>query len=362
MLAHELRNPLSAISNAVRLARLSHSAEGIDWSNEVIERQTQKLARLIDDLLDVSRITRGKIRLKRELIDGRLVLQGAVEVVRPLIEERKHELTVSAGPGALLLDADPVRLEQILINLLTNAAKYTESGGHIRVTAEHDGPDVVFKVRDTGIGIPPEMLAEVFELFAQGERSIARSEGGLGIGLTVVRSLAELHGGRVAATSEGPGRGSEFIVRLPAARRPAVERREAPPTSPDSSHKAARILVVDDNADTARGLARLLMLLGHDVRIAYDGKGALEIADQFTPEFILMDIGLPGMDGYQVVSQLRQQECGKHSVIIAVSGYGQEEDRRRSREAGFDHHLVKPVDHKVLLVLLSRSKEGIQEL
>jgi PAS domain S-box-containing protein len=356
MLAHELRNPLSAISNAVRLARRTHAEEELEWSQEVIERQAGKLARLMDDLLDVSRITRGKIQLRKEALDARRVLQSAVESVRPLIDERGHELTVSTGPGALRLEADPMRLEQILINLLTNAAKYSDRGGHIRVTAERQGAEVAFRVQDDGMGIPPESLPTMFELFAQGERTVARSEGGLGIGLTLVRKLAEMHGGSVSAQSEGPGKGSVFTVRLPAADEGAAVAASAAPAG-KAGQGRSRILVVDDNVDTARGLARLLKLLGHELAIAYDGPSAIEAARGFRPDAILLDIGLPIMSGYEVAARLRREECCKDAVIIAVSGYGQEEDRRRSKEAGFDDHLVKPVDLDLLAAKLCRAGE-----
>ena len=244
------------------------------------------------------------------------------------------------------------------MNLLNNAAKYSENGGHIRLSARVEADEVVIGVKDRGVGIPPEKLPEMFELFAQGDRSLARSEGGLGIGLTVVKKLVEMHGGTITAESEGPGKGSEFIIRLPAAKKPAdgaSRRREARRSRPV---KKARILVVDDNVDTARGMARLLKLLGHEVATAHDGPEAIEVAREFRPEFILLDIGLPGMSGYEVASQLRQEECCEDAVIVAVSGYGQDEDRRRSKEAGFDHHLVKPLDHDALLSLLSAGGNG----
>ena len=313
----------------------------------------RQLVRLIDDLLDVSRITSGKIRLKKEFVDTANILDQAIESVRPLIEERKHELIVSFERDALPIRADPTRIEQIVVNLLTNAAKYTESGGRIWLTAEQQGKHVVIKVRDNGIGIPPEKLPDMFKLFSQGERSIARSEGGLGIGLTIVRKLAEMHDGSVTASSDGTGKGSEFVVFLPVARRPQT-RTSATEASSNKVKKGSRILVVDDNVDTVNGLAQLLELLGNDIQVAHDGKKAIETARTFRPEFVLLDIGLPGMDGYEVASLLRKDDSCKHTVIIAVSGYGQEEDRRRSREAGFDHHLVKPVDFDTLTTLLGR--------
>ncbi len=356
MLAHELRNPLAAITTAVQLSTMSGVQDQIDWSMEVINRQVKHLTRLIDDLLDVSRLTRGKVELRKEMIDAHPVINGAIEAIRSLIKQRNHELIVSLEPG-LRLDADPMRLEQILVNLLTNAARYTESGGTIWFTAEHEGNEIVIKVRDTGIGIPPEKLPQMFELFAQGDRSLERSEGGLGIGLTLVRSLAEMHGGSVTATSEGPGKGSEFVVRLPAAAARTQEISSPPAkTSRPMAHRA-RILIVDDNVDMVRGLVRLLELLGHDVQTAYDGATAIETARALRPEFVLLDLGLPGMDGYQVATRLRQEQGSRCAVIIAVSGYGQEDDRRRSRAAGFDHHLVKPVDPNVLATLIDQSQD-----
>jgi len=357
MLAHELRNPLAAINNAVQLSTMSMLQDQIEWSMDVISRQIKHLARLIDDLLDVSRITRGKIELRKENIDATPVLNSAAETTGRLIEERNHELIVSFRPG-LRLEADPVRLEQIIVNLLTNAAKYTENGGRIWLSANREGREVVIKVKDTGVGIPPEKIPQMFELFTQGDRTLARSEGGLGIGLTLVRSLAEMHGGTVTATSEGPGKGSEFIVRLPAAGAPPKASAISPGNSPQAGKQPSRILVVDDNVDTVRGLARLLKLLGHEVETAYDGPSALEVAPIFKPEYVLLDIGLPGMDGYQVASRLREEEVLQHTVIIAISGYGQDDDRRRTREAGFDHHLVKPVNHDSLMALLSREVSG----
>jgi PAS domain S-box-containing protein len=358
MLAHELRNPLSAINSAVRLARKSELTEPLEWSTRVIERQVKQLARLIDDLLDVARIIRGKIQLHEEVVDIGPVLNSAVDTVRPLVEERKHDLVVSLRSGALRVKADPVRLEQIVVNLLTNAAKYTESGGHIWLSAEQRGNDVAIRVRDTGIGIPPEKIPQMFELFVQGDRSLARSEGGLGIGLTLVQKLVEIQGGAVTATSGGPGEGSEFFVRFPAVASPA--RIDVPTRAirDDKGKQASRILIVDDNADSARGLARLLKLLGHEVLTAQDGQEATAAAEAYRPDFVLLDIGLPGMDGYEVARQLRRSETCRKAVIVGVSGYGQDDDRRRAREAGFNHHLVKPIDHDSLLTLLSAGRES----
>ena len=351
MLAHELRNPLAAISTAVQLTAPFGDSEQSEWSMEVINRQIKHLARLIDDLLDVSRITRGKIRLRKETVDIAPILKSAVETVRSLLDERKHELTMAVTPGTLRLEADPTRLEQILSNLLSNAAKYTDNGGHIWLSADREGHDIVIRVRDTGIGLAPEKLPQIFELFVQGDRSLARSEGGLGIGLTLVRSLTEMHGGSVTAASEGPGKGSEFTIRLSAAVRPETSAGQAEPPGPGEVH--SRVLVVDDNLDLARGLARLLKLIGHEVRMVHDGPSALEAARSFRPDVVLLDIGLPGMDGFHVARLLRAEDCGRDARIIAISGYGHEEDRRRSREAGFDHYLVKPIDYRSLVPLLA---------
>jgi PAS domain S-box-containing protein len=350
MLSHELRNPLASISHAVQLLRMPGApAEHAEWSKEVIDRQVKHLARIIDDLLDVSRIAHGKIVLRKERIDASAVIASAVDAVRPLIET-KQQLDVSFTPGTLWCEADPTRLEQILINLLSNATHYTDAGGRIGLTARHEGEHVIFKVKDTGIGIPPEKLPEIFELFVQGDRSSARSEGGLGIGLTLVKRIAEMHGGSVTAFSPGPGKGSEFTVTLPAIPQPPA----APsPVAVQGRGRRTRILIVDDNVDLVRGLARLLRLSGHDLRTAYNGPEAITEALAFRPEYILLDIGLPGMDGYQVATRLRAEGLSD-AMIIAISGYGQEEDRRRSREAGFNRHLVKPIDYNTLTTLISQ--------
>jgi PAS domain S-box-containing protein len=355
MLAHELRNPLAAINNSVRLSTSTGLKEDFDWSMGVIARQLKHLSRLIDDLLDVSRISRGKIDLRRAVVDVAPILDAALETVRPLVEERKHRLEVAVDRQNLWADADPTRLEQVATNLLMNAAKYSENEGLIRLSAAKEKDRVVISVKDRGVGIPPEKLPEMFELFAQGDRSLARSEGGLGIGLTVVKKLVELHGGSVSATSDGLGLGSEFTVTIPSASRPdatgQVDGRAKP-----AGRATARVLVVDDNVDTAKGLARLLRLVGHQVRVAHTGPEAIEAAREFRPEVVLLDIGLPGMDGYRVARTLRGEEFASDTTIVAVSGYGQEEDRRKSREAGFDHHMVKPVDLDDLLALLADAR------
>ena len=354
MLAHELRNPLAAIGNAVMLSTHSGLQEHLDWSMDVINRQIKHLTRLIDDLLDVSRINRGKIELRRDIVEITPILDSAVETVRPLIDERNHELSIALGRGNLWLHADPTRLEQVVTNLLTNAAKYTTNRGRIWLSAGQDGGDVVISVKDTGIGIAADKLPEMFELFAQGDRTLARSEGGLGIGLTVVRKLVEAHGGSVTARSDGIDKGSEFSIRLPAAKQPATVKTPATGLVGPAS-ASARILVVDDNLDMAQGLARLMTLIGHDVKTVHDGPSAIEVARVYRPEVVLLDIGLPGMDGYEVAAMLRHDGCCEGAVFIAISGYGQDEDRLRSKAAGFDHHLVKPIDNHALLTLLSQA-------
>jgi PAS domain S-box-containing protein len=351
MLAHELRNPLAAISNAVQLTGRFGDPELTEWSVKVINRQIKHLARLIDDLLDVSRITRGKIQLRNERVDLATIIESVVESVHQLVDERRQTLSMTIPPETFWLEADPTRLEQILSNLLHNAVKYTGTGGQISLIAAGEGTDVVIKVRDTGIGIAPEKLPRMFELFAQGDRSLARQEGGLGIGLTLARSLAEMHGGSLSAASEGPGKGSEFTLRLPGAAKPSGRVTRQPPLEPSGT--GSRVMVVDDNVELAQGLARLLKLLGHDVKIAHDGPSALESARGFQPEIVLLDIGLPGLDGYQVAMQLRREGYGRSARLIAITGYGHDEDRARSREAGFDYHLVKPIEFRSLVTLLS---------
>jgi signal transduction histidine kinase len=353
MLAHELRNPLAAINNAVQLLGEADGEEEHRWAKDVVRRQVEHLGHMLSDLLDLSRLTRGRLTLKREPVEFGSVVGVALELVRPLMEERGHELALSVAPGPVLLDADRVRLEQVLVNLLTNAAKYTEPGGRIELTTRCVADDVEISVRDNGTGIAPDLLPHIFDPLAQGERSLARSEGGLGIGLTIVKRLVELHGGTVSATSGGPGHGSEFTVTFPAVRQAEPSREEAPAGAPESG-RPARVLVVDDNIDLARSLARYLKRLGHDVQTAYEGNEAIERARSHRPEFLLLDIGLPGRDGYQVAEELRRDASCKRATFIAITGYGREEDRRRSREAGFDHHLVKPVDFNVLLMLLGK--------
>jgi signal transduction histidine kinase/DNA-binding response OmpR family regulator len=354
MLAHELRNPLAPILNALHLMRLrGRPGPDLEAARSIIERQVRQLSRLVDDLLDVSRIDRGKIELRKEPVALATVVTRATESTGPLIEARGHQLEVRLPPYDLMLEADPTRLEQVLANLLNNAAKYTEPGGRIRLVAECDRGEVVVRIQDTGIGIAPEVLPHIFDMFMQANRSLDRSEGGLGIGLTLVQRLVELHGGTVKAQSAGLGQGSEFIVRLPlSARTPAYVGARSEEKAPTAHSR--RVLVVDDNRDGAESLALLLGLGGHKVRLVHDGPAALEAARADQPEVILLDIGLPGMDGYEVARQLRREEGTAKSLLVAMTGYGQAEDRRRTREAGFDLHLVKPVDPRELQEVLAQ--------
>jgi PAS domain S-box-containing protein len=349
MLAHELRNPLAAISNATQLLTMPGMEDLADWSRDVIERQVGQLTRLIDDLLDVSRITRGKIDLRLETLDPSTVLRRAVDAVQPQMRELDHTLTVAIESPLPPIDGDPTRLEQVLVNLLTNAAKYTQRGGLVEVSARRDEGDVVFSVRDNGMGIPADVLPNVFDLFAQDKRSLDRSLGGLGIGLTIVDRLVSMHGGSVSAESDGPGAGSTFSVRIPASANPLGTTR-TPMTI--GQHRPRTILIVDDNVDNAMGMAVLLRRAGHTVSAAHEGNGAVELVAELEPEVVLLDIGLPGLDGYEVARRIRSR-FGSTPLLIAVSGYAQEADRRRSREAGFDHHLAKPVNMTELLSLIA---------
>jgi PAS domain S-box-containing protein len=354
MLAHELRNPLAPIRTALQIARMSTPTGHADepaW--QIMERQVRHLVRLVDDLLDVSRITRGKIQLRTEPVELANVVAQALDTSRPLLEARRHQITVSLPPEPLWLQADLTRLAQVCSNLLNNAAKYTEEGGYVWLTAKRQDHEVVLRVRDTGIGMTAEMLTQAFELFAQADRSLDRSQGGLGIGLTLVRSLVQLHGGNVQAFSEGPGKGSEFVVHLPLLKesRPAT----SASTQPSGRGSSRRILVVDDNADAANSLALFLKMAGHEVCTVYEGPAALQTARVFQPEVVVLDIAMPGMDGYAVARQLRREGGLENVLLLALTGYGQEENRRLSREARIDHHVLKPVDPDALLALLAEA-------
>ncbi|MGH8659215.1 MAG: ATP-binding response regulator [Gammaproteobacteria bacterium] len=352
-LAHELRNPLAPMLNIVEALR----GRGLDdkkqaqWGLDVLQRQVQHLTRLVDDLLDVARITRGAIELRREPLALAKLVREAVESSRPEIEAKQHQLSIALPGEPLWVEADAIRLSQVLANLLNNAAKYTDPKGQIALAVTHEGEEAIIRVRDTGMGIAGEMLPRVFDLFAQGDRSLDRAQGGLGIGLSLVKRLVELHGGRVAAASAGPGQGSEFTVRLP--RIPAPPPAAALQRKVTTGPAGCRFLVVDDNADGAEGLALTLQMAGHEAQVAYDGPSALTLARQTPPDVVVLDIGLPGLDGYEVTRRLRSELGLVKARLIALTGYGQDEDRRRSREAGFDHHLVKPASGKEILELLA---------
>jgi CheY-like chemotaxis protein/two-component sensor histidine kinase len=314
-----------------------------------MERQVRHMSRLVDELLDVSRIIRGVVRLRRETIELAPILGRVLDVVRPLVQKRRQELIIDLPAESIFLDADPVRMEQVLTNLLNNAAKFTQEGGKVWLTAGREGSDILVRVKDNGIGIPRELLREVFDLFMQVDSSLERSLGGLGIGLTLAKSLVELQGGSIEAHSEGIGQGSEFIVRLPTSSRGVLSREgfASPADIP-----SRRVLIVDDNADAARTLAILVKHYGHEVQTASDGASALEAAHIFKPVIIFLDIGMPGMNGYELARRLRADPATKEVVLVALTGYGQEEDRRRSLEAGFDDHAIKPVDLERLTQIL----------
>ncbi len=359
-LAHELRNPLAPIRNSLQILKMPRvDAATAERSREMMERQVHHLVRLVDDLLDVSRVMRGKIELRKERVEIATVVARAVETVQPLIDAQGHQLSVRLSAESLPVDADPVRLAQVVGNLLTNAAKYTEPHGRIELTAERELDMAVLRVQDNGIGIARELLPHIFELFVQVDPAATRSQGGLGIGLTLVKNLVEMHNGTVDARSAGLGKGSEFIVRLPLAA-PMIEREEASRESQQAAELPApsglRLLVVDDNQDAANSLAALLRLQGHEVHVVYSGVAALEMTRTYSPDVMFLDIGMPGMDGYEVARRLRQQPGLEGVVLAALTGWGQQEDRRRSAEAGFDHHLVKPPELKALEGLLADVK------
>lgn len=357
MLAHELRNPLAPMRNALHLMKTPGINESmVAEARDMMERQMHQLVRLVDDLLDVSRIIRGKIELRREPVDLAVVVARAVETAQPVVEAQGHELNISLPNKPVWVEGDLIRLAQIIANLLTNAAKYTDKAGRISVIVEHENVDAVVRVKDTGVGIPPEFLPRIFELFVQGDRTLARSQGGLGIGLTLVKSLVEMHEGRVSASSEGAGKGSEFVVRLPLLKSERSTRDPGAtgvrPYIADALRK--RVLVVDDNVDAAESIGMILRVHGYDVRCVYDGPSVLKVAEAYRPDVVVLDIGLPGMSGYDVAKQLRQRPEFRRTPLVAVTGYGQEEDRRRSQEAGFDYHLTKPVDPEALQAFVAQ--------
>ena len=366
VLSHELRNPLAPIQTAVELLEQAGTIKvGSERELAMIKRQVQNLKRLVDDLLDVSRISRGKIELRKEVVELAPVVVQAVEAVRPFFNDHRQELHVSIPEKSICMEADSTRLEQVLFNLLLNAAKYTPEGGRIWLEVEQFQRQVVIRVRDTGIGIEPELLPKVFDLFLQGERRSGRSHAGSGIGLSLAKNLVELHGGTITADSQGPDMGSEFVVRLPVIVRAQSERVQPPQVvQSDISETlpSRRILIVDDNVQAADSLGRLIsVLFGQEVRVVYNGKSALKIAGSFRPEVILLDLEMTGMDGYEVAMRFREHSEFSKVLIVAVTGWGYEDDRRRSREMGFDLHLVKPVTARDLRQMFADLKPKLEK-
>ncbi|MBA3588568.1 ATP-binding protein [Methylibium sp.] len=358
MLSHELRNPLAPIRNAAAiLDHISHAEPRLPWIHGVIERQVEQMTRLLDDLLDVTRLRSGKIVLLKRSVLAREFIEQAIETCRPLAESRAQQLTVEFPAELIYVDGDPVRLTQVFANLLNNAVKYTGTGGAITVRVQVCEQALVVRVQDNGRGLSPESLSRVFELFMQEDRSLAHAQGGLGIGLTVVRRLVELHGGTVEAASAGLNHGSEFMVTLPLVQPPAPAPAEMP--APPAPPQALRIVVIEDNVDANDSLSALLTLVGHDVRSAYDGISGIALVRASRPQVVLCDIGLPGMDGLAVAAQLREELQGALPVMVALTGYGQAEDRARSIAAGFGLHLTKPVNPESLLALIDRQVERL---
>ncbi len=358
MLSHELRNPLAPVLNSVQLLRHAPSDPAVvQRAGVMIERQVRNMARLIDYLLEVTRITRGKVSLHRERLELGAVIRLAADGVRPRMADRNLEFVMTPPAAPVWLEADAARVNQVLTNLLDNAAKYTDPGGRVELVAAREGGSAVLRVRDTGMGISPELLPRVFDLFAQADRSLDRERGGLGLGLTLVKSLVALHGGTIEARSEGPGRGTEFVVGLPALPE-AYAPPPDPPTSAGSGANGLRVLVVDDNVDTATSLAMLLDLQGHAVETAHDGARAVEAARTRTYDVLLLDLGLPVVDGYEAARQIRALGGDPRPLLVAISGYGFDTDRARARAAGFDHHLVKPVELAAITAILPARARG----
>jgi signal transduction histidine kinase/CheY-like chemotaxis protein len=354
MLSHELRNPLAPIRNALHLMKMPGAdGEVVENARRITERQVQHMVHLVDDLLDVSRIMRGRIELRRKPADLAGVMRHAVETAQPAIDAQGQQLIVSLPNEPIMVEADATRLAQVVSNLLHNAAKFSSRAGRLWLTARGEGSDVAVSVKDEGSGIASDLLPHIFDLFVQGDRSLQRSQGGLGIGLTVVRKLVELHGGTITAHSEGPGRGSEFVVRLPSLEGTSKLAPAEPLAGPAQRVESRRILVVDDNVDAAESIAVLLRLWGHQAHLAHNGMDAIRLAEEFHPDVVLLDIGLPGMNGYDVAERLRGQPGLGPALLIAVTGYGQQEDRLRAGQAGFDHHLTKPVNLENLQHLLA---------
>jgi two-component system, sensor histidine kinase len=358
-LAHELRNPLAPMRTALEIMRLAPQNEAArEQAQAVLERQLRQMARLIDDLMDLSRVSHGKLELRREAVTLKAVVDSALEATRPLIEARRHELRVELPREPVGLNADPTRLTQVFCNLLNNAAKYTEHGGLILLTARCVGEEVTVSIKDNGIGVAPDNLERIFEMFTQVGRSLEQSRGGLGVGLALTQRLVELHGGSVEATSEGLGKGTELIVRLPVAVQSDVEV-ETPAKPPEVALTAGkRVLIADDNRDFADSLAAVLEMAGHTVQTAYDGLQAISAACVWGPDVVLLDIGLPQINGYEAAARIRALAAGRSPLLVAITGWGQEDDRRRSGEAGFAYHFVKPVDPFALLVLLAMPRSA----
>ncbi len=353
LLAHELRNPLGPIRHAAKILRArTPRPDELEWATSIIDRQTEHMTRLVDDLLDVARMSRGTIALRRERVDIATVLEAAVEASSTLIGKSRHQLRVTPPPEPLYVEGDPTRLVQVVTNLLDNAAKYTEPGGRIWLSAEREGDAAVIRVRDSGIGISAEMLPHIFEMFNHAGMSVERAQGGLGVGLSLVDRLIKLHDGTVSATSPGPGAGSEFTICLPLAdksHKPVTES----PAAEVTTRTRCRVLIVDDNVDSVDSLGILLGMMGHDVTTANEGQGALHVGATFHPDVAILDIGLPDMNGYELAQRLRQEPWGKDLVLVALTGWGQEEHRRRSAQSGFNHHLTKPVELDALQEILN---------
>jgi PAS domain S-box-containing protein len=353
-LAHELRNPLAPIRNAVQILALKGPAHpDLVWARELIARQTKQLARLVDDLIDISRITRDKLELRKEAVELSTILHEAVETSRPLIDEGGHELVLDLPEKPVVVNADLTRFAQVISNLLNNAAKYSDRGGRIELSLRREGSDAVVKVKDSGLGIAPAMLPRVFDMFVQADLSRERMSGGLGVGLALAKRLVEMHNGTIHVNSAGEGKGSEFVVRMPLHIEPELQRGTNDVGQGEGLSSALRILVVDDNQDAVESLAMLLRIMGNDIRTARDGLEAVEAAQEFKPHVVLLDIGLPRLNGYEVAQRIRAMSGGNQIVLIALTGWGQDEDRRQSKEAGFDHHLVKPIEPVALMKLLA---------
>ncbi|MCE3270770.1 MAG: putative histidine kinase, atypical hybrid [Ramlibacter sp.] len=353
-LAHELRNPLSPMRNAVHFLKLRGPAtQDVQWSSDVIDRQVAAMGRLIDDLMDVSRINQGRIELRRTVVSLDEVLADAVETIQPQIDGSGHKLTVIEPPGRLMVDADRGRLSQVFMNLLSNAAKYTDPGGQIEVRVVSEAGHAVVSFHDSGIGIQSHRLEAVFDMFSQEEPAISRSRGGLGIGLSLTRKLVQLHGGNVTAHSDGPGKGSVFVVRLPLVASTAVPESPDPDAVPAAAGGGLRILVADDNQDAAETMSVLLEVMGHEVRRVHDGEAALDMVTTFDPQLVLLDIGMPKLNGYEACRSIRERDGHAARTLVAVTGWGQPQDLKSSSDAGFDHHLVKPVDIDTLVRLIA---------